>query len=331
MVENYIEEEVWNCVLKYVRMMRTTKEKYFESLLDGKSIEQYSKELKDLWTIDHSYMDKAIEELNKMVTEIDIKDYEQYEKPITEQQSIKLNDGKLYYEVRDEQIYPLNPESDFIKLENRYVNDHIKSYSRQSELINKIPNKTEYLSNLVTKYDKLDKTIPYFNKDGSIKCYNTIATYNSMLYNWNLTHSAWNRTNYDAEILGNDLQYLVAHPYSCPNCMYYQGKVYTTNPNNKKYPQKSEAIDGGVGHPNCKHTWTLYWDKDQIQDEKWNSNEWEEKYKNDQKTKSLNLEKSRLLSDRRIYKSLGQQDKVDECTSKIKTIREKMQELQDQT
>ena len=328
MVEKYIDEEVWECTLKYIRMMRVTKEKYFESLLEGKSVKEYAKELHDLWTMDHRFMDKAIEELNQMVAEIDIKDYEEY--AITTQKSVKVDDGKLYYENVDKLYYPLNPEEEFKKIENKYVDNHIKSYKRQSKLINKVADKNEFLSKLVPKYDKLDKTIPYYNHDGSLKCYNTIATYNSMLYNVNLTRSAWNRTNYDAEILGNDLQYLVAHPYACPKCMFYQGKVYTTNPNDKRYPQKEEAIEGGVGHPNCKHTWTLFWSTEQIQRDKYNSSEWAEKYKTEQKIRSLDLEKSRLLSDRRIYKNLEQQDKVDECSSNIRDIRAKIKELKDQ-
>lgn len=327
MVEKYIDEEVWECTLKYIRMMRVTKEKYFESLLEGKSVEEYAKELHDLWTIDHRFMDDAIKELNEMVAEMDIKDYEEYS---TTQKSVKVDDGKLYYENVDKLYYPLNPEEEFKKIENQYVDRHIKSYKRQSTLLGKEVDKTGFLSNLVPKYDKLDKTIPYYNHDGSLKCYNTIATYNSMLYNVNLTRSAWNRTNYDGEILGNNLQYLVAHPYACPHCAFYQGKVYTTDPNDKRYTPKEEAIEGGVGHPNCKHTWTLFWSEEQIQRDKYNSSEWAEKYKTTQKIKSLDLEKSRLLSDRRIYKSLGEQNKVDECTTQIKEIRSKISELKDQ-
>ena len=324
-LEEYISNEVWKCTLKYIRMMRITKEKFFEDLQNGVSVEEYSKGIKNLWNIDHDYMDKAIEELNRLVAEKDFSDFEEY--AITTQKSIKLEDGKLYYEVQDKKIYPLNPESDFRTMENRYVNDHIKAYSSQVKGLYLVSDKESYLSELVPKYDKLDKTIPYYNKDGSLKCYNTIATYNSMLYNWNLTHSAWNRTEYDSEFLGNDLEYLVAHPYSCPLCMEYQGKVYTNDPKNKKYTYKGVAIDGGVGHPNCKHTWTLYWSEEQIQRDKYNTAEWEEKYKTQQKLQSLDLEKSRLLSDRRIYKSLGNQGKVDECTTKIKAIREKKKQL----
>ena len=47
----------------------------------------------------------------------------------------------------------------------------------------------------------------------------------------------------------------------------------------------------------------------------------------EQKKQSLDLEKSRLLSDRRIYEKLGDQAKVDELTSKIKAIRDKKKEL----
>ena len=324
-LEEYINDEVWKCTVKYIRMMRITKEKFFEDLKNGVSTEEYTSAIKKLWNIDHDYMDKAIEQLNKMVAEMDLKDYEEY--AITTQKSVKIDDGKLYYEVQDKQIYPLNPESDFRTMENKYVNDHIKAYSSQLKGLDLAPDKNAYLSELVPKYDKLDKTIPYYNKDGSLKCYNTIATYNSMLYNWNLTHSAWNRTEYDGDYLNNPLRYLVAHPYSCPKCMIYQGKVYTTDPRDKRYPQKEEAIEGGVGHPNCKHTWTLYWSEEQIQRDNYNSSEWEEKYKTQQKIQSLDLEKSRLLSDRRIYKSLGNEGKVDELTTKIKAIRDKKKKL----
>lgn len=325
-LEEYINEEVWKCTLKYIRMMRTTKEKFFEDLQNGVSVEEYTKKIQELWNIDHDYMDKAIEELNRMVAEQDFADFEEY--AITTQKSVKIDDGKLYYEVQDKKIYSLNPESDFRTMEDKYVKDHIKAYSSQLRGLDLATDKSSYLSELVPRYDKLDKTIPYYNKDGSLKCYNTIATYNSMLYNWNLTHSAWNRTEYDGEYLENPLRYLVAHPYSCPKCMLYQGKVYTTDPRDKRYPQKEIAIEGGVGHPNCKHTWTIYWSKEQIQRDKYNSGEWEEKYKTQQKIQSLDLEKSRLLSDRRIYKSLGDMGKVDELTSKIKAIREKKKELE---
>ena len=322
----FIEDNVWALNVRYVRMQRKTKEKFFEYLQENRSIKDYSKGIKELWDIDHDFMDKSIAELEKMVSERDIATYEEYEKPLTKQTSEKITKGKTYYEVQDKKYYPLNPESDFRKIEQQYVAKHIKYYERQKDILQKTADEETYLSKLVEKYDKIDKTIPYYNKNGTIKCYNTVATYNSMLYNWNLTHSAWNRTQYDAELLNHHLWYLPAHPYACEHCAYYQGKVYA----DKKglgYPLKEEAIRGGVGHPNCQHVWTLYWDKAQIQKEKWNSPEDIEAYKTKQKIQSLDLEKSRLLSDRRIYNSLGDQAKVDECTMKIKALRQRINEL----
>ena len=339
-IDIFIEDKVWGLNLKYVRMMRKTKEKFFEYLKAKRPLEDYKKGIKELWNIDHSFMDETIKELEKMVTEMDIKTYEEFEKVLTKQMSEKLTNGKLYYKVQDKTIYPLNPESDFRKIEQKYVNDHIKYYQRNLEIINKVPDENAYLDSLVEKYDKLDKTIPYYYKDGTIKCYNTVATYNSMLYNWNLTHAAWNRTEYDGQLLENNLRYLPAHPHACEMCSEYQGYVYAVDTPTKaeekilsKYGKRGEhmkedAVAGGVGHPNCKHVWTLFWDEAQIQEEKYNSEEDIEEYKTIQKIQSLDLEKSRLLSDRRIYKSLGDEGKVDELTTKIKAIRDKKKELE---
>jgi hypothetical protein len=340
MFERFISEEVWNCTLKYTRMMRITKEKFFTSLLEGKSTGKYSKELKELWNIDHNFMNKALKELDEMVKDKDIKLARKYGDDKVVQRSIKLENSWQEYNNIDYGVYKLNPERDFTIMEQRYVNRHIKYYESTQKGLGLAQDKEAYLSKIVKKYDKIDKSIPYFSHTtGKIVSYQTIATYNSMLYNWNLTHSAWNRTEYDAKKLGNNLQYLVAHPYACPHCMEYQGFVYADDtPTNQEYKvlmkygkrgeyMKEDAIKGGVGHPNCKHSWTIFWDIDQLQDDKFNSSEWEEEYKTEQKKQLLALEKSRLLSDRRIYKELGDQSKVDELTTKIKAIRDKKKEL----
>ena len=327
MFEKFIDKKVWDCTLKYIRMMRITKEKFFESLKDSKSVERYAREISKLWNVDHSFMTDAINELSIMVKDRDVSLALKYGDDLT-QRSIKLQNTWQEYNNIDYQVYKLNPERDFTLMEQRYVNRHVSYYKNQLKAVDNALDKDSYLSTIVSKYDKIDKSIPYFSHTtGQIVSYQTIATYNSMLFNWNLTHSAWNRTEYDSKLLGNNLWYLPAHPYACPHCMEYQGKVYTTDPKDKRYPQKEDAIRGGVGHPNCKHVWTLYWSKEQIQEDKYNSAEWEEKYRNEQKLQSLDLEKSRLLSDRRIYKSLGDEAKVDEITSKIKAIREKKKQI----
>ena len=330
-IPEFIGDNVWDATIRYQRMMMITKEKFFEYLSRKRPLEEYEKGIHELWDqIDHAYMDKAIRELEMMTTTKDLVDADLYGDKKVTQRSIKLENARRDFTPADYELYPLNPERDFIKIENRYVNRHIKLYKNMLKRYKDSPQIKEDIKALVKRYDALDRTIPYFNKDGSIRCYNTIATYNSMLYNVNLLRSSWNRSIYDSKILENSLWYLPAHPYACPNCAAYQGKVYTDDPLNFKYPQKSEAIEGGVGHPNCKHDWTLYWSEEQIQDDKYNSQEWEEKYKTKQKIQQIDLTKSRLLADRRIYKDLGHEDLVDETSAKIKALREKKKELETQ-
>ena len=330
-IPEFIGDNVWDATIRYQRMMMITKEKFFEYLSRKRPLEEYEKGIHELWDqIDHAYMDKAIRELEMMTTTKDLVDADLYGDKKVTQRSIKLENARQDFTPADYELYPLNPERDFIKIENRYVNRHIKLYKNMLKRYKDSPQIKDDIKALVKRYDTLDRTIPYFNKDGSIRCYNTIATYNSMLYNVNLLRSSWNRSIYDSKILENSLWYLPAHPYACPNCAAYQGKVYTDDPLNFKYPQKSEAIEGGVGHPNCKHDWTLYWSEEQIQDDKYNSQEWEEKYKTKQKIQQIDLTKSRLLADRRIYKDLGHEDLVDETSAKIKALREKKKELETQ-
>lgn len=341
----FIENRVWDATLKYDRMERVTKEKFFESLYKRTTIDEYTKAIYELWgNIDHTYMDKSIKELQKMVIQKDFKNAEMYgDKKIT-QRSIKLQNTWQDYITGDYELYKLNPERDFRTMEQRYMNRHIKLYKNMLERYKDAP--AEEIAKFVKEYDKLDKSIPYFShKTGKIVRYVDIQTYNSMLYNVNLTRSAWNRAIYDAKLLGNHLWYLPAHSYACPGCAFYQGYVYTDHAPNLRemnvlmqygksgFYFKEDALEDKanigipVGHPNCKHVWVSYWSDEQIQEEKYNSEEWKEKYETQQKIQSLDLKKSRLLSDRRIYKELGQQDLVDKTTSQIKAIREKKKEL----
>lgn len=324
----FIANEVWNSLEKYTRMELTTKEKFFENLQKGTPLKEYEQEIRKLWTIDHSDMTRSIEELKKMVIQRDFKDAELYgDKKITKR-SIKLINKWEDYILSDKDLYKLHPERDFKAIEERYVNRHIKLYKNLLKRYEGSKDLSSDLVNFMKKYDKLDKTIPYFSHTtGEIIRYVDVSTYNSMLYNVNLTRSAWNRAIYDAKLLGNHLWYLPAHPFACPMCAMYQGKVYADK-EGLGYPLKEEAIKGGVGHPNCKHVWVSYWSDEQIQNEKYNSSEWEEKYKNKQKIQSIDLQKSRLLADRRIYKSLGNQDLVDKTTEKIKHLRERKKELE---
>ena len=343
-LEIFVEDRVWDSTLKYERMMITTKEKFFEALNNRISVEEYKKGIEKMWgNIDHSYMDRAIKELQKMVIQKDFNDAQMYGNKKITKRSIKLVNSWQDYKLVDKELYRLNPERDFRTMERRYMNRHIKLFENISNRYKDSQDYKRDLANFVKEYDKLDKTIPYYDhKTGNIRCYQTVSTYNNMLYNVNLLRSSWNRSIYDSILLDNHLWYLPAHPYACPHCMEFQGYVYcdrTPTPRETQvllshgkpgYFKKESAIENGVGHPNCKHSWTLYWIEGQIQKEKYDSEEWEEKYKNQQKIQSLDLKKSRLLSDRRIYKELEQWDLVDKTTAKIKRIREKKKELEAQ-
>lgn len=325
----FIQDKVWESLMKYERMQLTTKEKFFEDLYKQTSVDEYTKGIYELWeNIDHTYMDKSIKELQRMVIQKDFRDAEMYGNKEITTRSIKLQNTWREFQLTNDDLYPLNPERDFKTIEQRYVNRHIKLYKNTLKRFKDSKDLAKDLSNFMKTYDKLDKTIPYFSHTtGKIIRYVDIGTYNSMLYNVNLTRSAWNRSIYDAKLLGNELWYLPAHPFACPMCAEYQGKVYADR-QGLGYPLKEDAIRGGVGHPNCKHVWVSYWSPEQIQEDKFNTAEWEEKYETKQKIQSLDLKKSRLLADRRIYKELGQQDLVDKTTEKIKTIREKKKELE---
>lgn len=347
-LEIFVEDRVWDSTLKYHRMMMTTKQKFFEALEQRTSVEEYTKGIEELWgNIDHSYMDRAIKELERMVLQKDFNDAEMYGNKKITKRSIKLQNNWQDYKLVDKELYKLNPERDFRTMERRYMNRHIKLYKN---ILNRYKDSQDYkrdLANYVKEYDKIDKTIPYYDhRTGKIRCYQTVATYNNMLYNVNLLRSAWNRSIYDSILLDNHLWYLPAHPFACPGCAFFQGYVYCDRQPNPReqmvlakhgkpgYPLKKSTYEPnpnsniGIGHPNCKHCWTLYWIDEQIQKDKYDDGEWEEKYKNKQKIQSLDLEKSRLLTDRRIYKELEQWNLVDKTTSKIKRIREKKKELE---
>lgn len=328
-INTFIEDKVWNSLEKYTRMELTTKEKFFESLYKQTPVKEYEQEIFKLWgNVDHKYMSDAIKELEQMVIQKDFHDAELYGNKKITKKSIKLMNSWEEYIPKDSELYTIHPASDFAKFERRYMNRHIKLYKSILNRYKKSNDLANDLTNFMKVYDKLDKTIPYYSHTtGQVIRYVDVSTYNSMIYNVNLTRSAWNRAIYDAKLLGNNLWYLPAHPYACPLCSAYQGRVYADK-RGMGFPTKDEAIKGGIGHPNCKHVWVSYWGSEQIQKEKYNSSEWDEKYQNKQKYQSLDLQKSRLLADRRIYQNLGQQDLVDKTTSKIKTIRNKMKELE---
>lgn len=308
----FINDSVYYTQTQYYKLINKTKELFFYSLQEQKPASYFKKEANKIWgNIDHSYMEQRIQELEEMI-------------------SAKNLEGKkiLNPNAKFEQIFPLDSESKYIDIERKYEKVVNKYYKDRLKTINNgFVDKETYLTNLIEKYDKMQSIIPYYNKNGTIRSYHNIASYNSMVYNTNLTKAGWNRTLYDSKLLENDLVYLPAHPGACPLCMQFQGKVYSISGKNPKYPKQSIAIDGGVGHPNCKHEWVLYWDSSQIQEDKFNDIAWEEYYERKQKIQSLQLERTNLKVDKRILESIGNYGEADKVQAKIRALNSKIKEL----
>ena len=325
-IEEFIRDEVQYSKQYYIRKMAQTKQLFFEYLKKNKTPEEFNKEVDKIWgKINHNFMDKKLEELQEMVSNKEFKDYEKYANAEFSKVAEMTFKGRQEQVFTYEEIYKINPEQEFIKNEVKYLNDRKRIYNSSFNSLNGEDDEyqKEYLSDLVENYNKYDATIPYFNADGTLKCYNTVATYNSMLYNVNLTKTAWNRTYYDSILLDNDKWIIYPHMYSCPTCATHQGRIYTTR-------ERENAIYDGVGHPNCKCVWYLYWGKEQLEDVKrYDSPEWTEAYKLRQKIQSLNLERYRLKKDRQLYKDLGNQEKADKTLQKIQVLNKKIKELKE--
>lgn len=308
----FINDSVYYTQTEYYKLINKTKELFFYSLQEQKPASYFKKEANKIWgNIDHSYMEQRIQELEEMI-------------------SAKNLEGRkiLNPNAKFEQIFPLDSESKYIDIERKYEKVVNKYYKDRLKTINNgFVDKETYLTNLIKKYDKMQSIIPYYNKNGTIRSYHNIASYNSMVYNTNLTKTGWNRTLYDSKLLENDLVYLPAHPGACPLCMQFQGKVYSISGKNPKYPKQSIAIEGGVGHPNCKHEWVLYWDSSQIQEDKFNDIAWEEYYERKQKIQSLQLERTNLKVDKRILESIGNYGEADKVQAKIRALNSKIKEL----
>ena len=88
-----------------------------------------------------------------------------------------------------------------------------------------------------------------------------------------------------------------------------------------------EAIRGGVGHPNCKHQWLIYWGAEMLQEDIYNDEANAEGYIKKQKIRSLQLERTKLKNNREIYNSLNNGQEVDKTNAKIKKLNSKIKEL----
>lgn len=311
-VDVFIDEKVYLFQTSYLKKMLKSKHYFFDYLYRNKTSTDFEKALNDIWKdLDFDFMNRSIEDLKKMVSQ--------------------LNRNDLTIEnIELSNLNQLVDENVFKTLVDKFMQDLISEYEYKIETLSMGLDKEAYLSNYMTSYDKAQQTIPYFNKNGTIHSFHTIEGYCSMLFNVNLTRSAWNRTIYDAEVLGKDLVYLPAHTFACTKCMQYQGKIYSISGTSEKYPSQQTAINGGVGHPNCKHSFVIYWEGiTDIQEDKYNSKEWQEKYKTKQKIRALDRKIAKANNDAEIYEELNDTNKLQKEKKKLKAYRAKRRQLKE--
>ena len=311
-VDVFIDEKVYLFQTSYLKKMLKSKHYFFDYLYKNKTSTDFEKALNDVWKdLDFDFMNRSIEDLEKIVSQ--------------------LNRNDLTIEkIELSNLNQLVDENVFKTLVDKFMQDLIIKYENKKETLSMGLDKEAYLSNYMTSYDKAQQTIPYFNKNGTIHSFHTIDSYCSMLFNTNLTRSAWNRTIYDAEVLEKDLVYLPAHTFACPKCMQYQGKIYSINGTSKKYPSQQVAINGGVGHPNCKHSFVIYWEGiTDIQQDKYNSEESQEKYRTKQKIRALDRKIAKANNDAEIYEELNDTNKRQKEKKKLKVYRAKRRQLKE--
>lgn len=305
-IEEYIRREVDKDKNKKYEELDKVKLTYFVFLLGLVSTETFKKEVEKIITKpnhDYTKVKEMIQDLNpdnanKVFKEPNIKKIE-----------------KLKYKISD---------FDENKARDKYIRVITNYYGKTLGTIKKYEIKeTEYLLEKVSKFDKIEKVVPYYNKKGQIVAYHDIASYNSMVYNTNLTNAVWNETLENAIRTKNDLVYVPGHWGSCPYCVPYEDRIYSLTNANPIYPNIQVALDGGLKHPNCKHPIESY--NSEIKTTASVSSP-PEVYNSLQKINALELKKSRLKTDKTIYKKLGGYDDIDKVNQKIRKINQKIKE-----
>lgn len=85
-----------------------------------------------------------------------------------------------------------------------------------------------------------------------------IESYAEMMSRTMFGHASAQATINTASIYGVDLVYVSQHQDPSPMCQPYQGRIFSTSGESKKYKPLQDALDGGLFHPNCRHSITPY-------------------------------------------------------------------------
>lgn len=308
-VKNRIDKEVLLTVQKYDKKLNKTELTYFRNLLEEKSPQEMLEYLNKEYTIDHTYMIKAIEEIKQIIK--------------------KKDKIKTFEAIRDiiPNLLEINPIEDFKRSELDYAQRVLNKYTQDLADIKTQRDKTKYLTTKIKTYDRnVEQYIPYFH-NGFVWSMQNLATYNSMLYNVNLTRTAWNQSYKDSILLENDKFIINTHPFACPHCLQHQGKIYTR--------QELEDITGiavedgakEILHPNCKCTLSIYWDKSQLERQNKTT---PADYELDQKAKSLQRQINKRRTEKQAFEDIGNEEMADERRKQLSRMYEELRGIKKQ-
>lgn len=316
----YIAKSVFNVNAHYTKLQNETKYIFFKCLNENLSKDYFKKEIYKIWhNVDHKFMDKQINTLQQMVWENNV--------------SLAIDKGRMQdkyiptekWTINDE-YFKLVPESQFRAYERSFESEVVRNYDRSQQSIEG-QDKDTYLQKKIKTYNKeVNQTIAYFHNGEPIS-HVQLSSYLSMLHNTDLTRAGWNQTMSDSEKLGIDLFIIPYHPFSCLDCWQYQNKILTRNEVERIIGATAEEQEGDIIHPNCKCTLALFWDIDQIQEVTYTSDEIEEQYYIRQKVNSLTLEKSRIATDMKIQKELGNEEQYDKLNQQRNVVNSKIRDL----
>lgn len=293
-MESY-DDKVYLVRVNYDKKLNKTKEAYVKYKYDGKAKKEFKELADELWKdIDHEYMNRMVQE------QIEI---------------IKARDNTLGADLSMfPDKYKLNSESQFVQREDAFADKMIRSYGNLKE------SDTSYLTQVIKDYTKLERIVAYY-RNGKIFSMHTPSDYLSMLFNVNMRMASWNQTFKDGLYLDNDLVYLLTHPNACPDCNDHMGKIYSISGKSKQYDSIQLAYENGVGHPNCKCNFILYWGWVSDIDERTDN------YEVIQKARGLKRNIDRLKVDRDLYDYIGNYEEADKTKLKISRLHKELLSL----
>ena len=328
-LSNHIKDEVYKSKKETSKFQNKVKVAFFTALATGVTYLVFKDEIDGLYN-----------EYKEKITNIHKKGYKDVQDELKE-----LEVDKYTEEQETPLKSSLNELLDFFSLDGKTKTEDdlfirvIANYYKSSlnTLNSGKVDKDIYLTKKVKDYDKIEKVVAYYDKNGNIRAYFDIASYDSMVYNTNLQRLGVQETIKDAIRRNYDIVYIEPHPYSCDKCMDYQGTFISLTGENVGQifngymitESLESAIEGGLLHPNCTHIPRKAYYTD-LPSKEYTGAEWNEKYDARQKKQSLELKKQRLLSDKKIYKELGNYAEVDKINQKIKVINQNINDLEKQ-